>query len=152
MFVVRLVVLLLLTAFCLAMGTIPNGNAIAQVFGPLFFVVAPVLYFLPTIEAALRQHTNLLALGALNLLLGWTVIGWVGAMVWALARPGRVVTQEAAIPVPEPSWMSRPGKGPGVLPVVPAPAAERTCPYCAETVKAAAIVCKHCGRDLEPIK
>lgn len=75
MFVVRLVVLLLLTAFCLAMGTIPNGNAIAQVFGPLFFVVAPVLYFLPTIEAALRQHTNLLALGALNLLLGWTVIG-----------------------------------------------------------------------------
>lgn len=25
---------------------------------------------------------------------------------------------------------------------------ERACPYCAETIKAAAVVCKHCGRDL----
>lgn len=25
---------------------------------------------------------------------------------------------------------------------------EKTCPYCAETIKAAAVVCKHCGRDL----
>lgn len=24
----------------------------------------------------------------------------------------------------------------------------RTCPFCAETIKAAALVCKHCGRDL----
>lgn len=26
----------------------------------------------------------------------------------------------------------------------------RTCPYCAETIKMAAIVCKHCGRDIPP--
>lgn len=25
----------------------------------------------------------------------------------------------------------------------------RTCPFCAETIKAAAIVCKHCGRDIQ---
>jgi hypothetical protein len=25
---------------------------------------------------------------------------------------------------------------------------ERACPFCAETIKAAAVVCKHCGRDL----
>ena len=27
----------------------------------------------------------------------------------------------------------------------------RTCPKCAETVRAAAVVCKHCGTDLQPI-
>ncbi|MFN3303137.1 MAG: hypothetical protein ACK44A_05385 [Roseateles sp.] len=25
---------------------------------------------------------------------------------------------------------------------------EKACPFCAETIKAAAIVCKHCGRDV----
>jgi len=26
----------------------------------------------------------------------------------------------------------------------------RACPFCAEDVKAAAVVCKHCGKDLTP--
>jgi hypothetical protein len=29
-------------------------------------------------------------------------------------------------------------------------AAERACPWCAETIKAAAIVCRYCGRDIAP--
>lgn len=34
----------------------------------------------------------------------------------------------------------------------PAPArAERECPYCAETILAKAKVCKHCGREVEPL-
>jgi protein-disulfide isomerase len=30
-------------------------------------------------------------------------------------------------------------------------AEERVCPWCAETIKAAAIVCRFCGRDVEPL-
>jgi hypothetical protein len=40
------------------------------------------LYFLPTILG--RRKRNRGAIFALNLILGWTLIGWVGALVWAL--------------------------------------------------------------------
>ena len=33
----------------------------------------------------------------------------------------------------------------------PAPPTERTCPWCAETIKAAAVLCRFCGRDVEPL-
>ncbi|MBW5800058.1 superinfection immunity protein [Halomonas elongata] len=42
-------------------------------------------YMLPTLVAALRKKRNTLAIGALNVLLGWTFIGWVVALVWSLA-------------------------------------------------------------------
>jgi hypothetical protein len=98
MFVMRLIGLSLLTLFCFAMGTIPSNqaNGIAKLFGSLFFVAAPALYFLPAVEAALRKHQNLGSLLALNAFLGWTVLGWVGALIWALARPARV---EATAPL-----------------------------------------------------
>jgi hypothetical protein len=32
---------------------------------------------------------------------------------------------------------------------VPPPPTERTCPWCAETIKAAAVVCRFCGRDVQ---
>ncbi|HEY8967502.1 MAG TPA: superinfection immunity protein [Puia sp.] len=49
----------------------------------LFVLLVP--YFLPTIIAILRQKTNTGSIFALNLLLGWSLIGWVVALVWALS-------------------------------------------------------------------
>lgn len=48
------------------------------------------LYFLPGLIAYLRSHDNAVAIMALNLLLGWTLIGWVAALVWSLLakKPG----------------------------------------------------------------
>ena len=42
------------------------------------------IYFIPTGVAILRRKRNTPAIFALNLLLGWSVIGWVFALVWAL--------------------------------------------------------------------
>lgn len=41
------------------------------------------MYFLPYIVARCRGHNNASAIGALTLLMGWTMLGWVGALVWA---------------------------------------------------------------------
>ena len=52
----------------------------------LLIVLIFALYFLPTLIAFLRQHKNKLAIFLLNLLLGWTVLGWVGSLVWSVTR------------------------------------------------------------------
>jgi hypothetical protein len=39
---------------------------------------------LPTIIAAVRRAKNLLAIFLVNLLTGWTFIGWVIALVWSI--------------------------------------------------------------------
>jgi len=49
----------------------------------LFVLLVP--YFLPTIIAILRQKTNTGSIFALNLFLGWSLIGWVVALIWALS-------------------------------------------------------------------
>lgn len=39
--------------------------------------------FLPYLVAVIRSHRQRTAIGILNLLLGWTFLGWVAAIVWA---------------------------------------------------------------------
>lgn len=41
-------------------------------------------YLFPTTVAGWRHHRNGLAIAALNILLGWTLLGWVASLVWAL--------------------------------------------------------------------
>lgn len=47
----------------------------------IFFGLA--LYFLPWLVARGRDHHQAGAIAMLNLLLGWTVLGWVAALIWA---------------------------------------------------------------------
>ncbi len=44
------------------------------------------VYFLPSFIAFSRDHKNKVAIFLLNLLLGWTVLGWVGSLVWSVIR------------------------------------------------------------------
>ena len=45
-----------------------------------------VFYFLPAIIAFARSKRDAVSILVLNLLLGWTMIGWVIALVWALKQ------------------------------------------------------------------
>ena len=48
------------------------------------------LGFLPTIVAVNRKHNNTLAIFFMNLVLGWTFFGWIGALIWACTDNRRV--------------------------------------------------------------
>ena len=54
-----------------------------ELMSMLLLVGACALYVLPGFCAYGRRHHNRGAIMVLNLLAGWTFIGWVGAMVWA---------------------------------------------------------------------
>jgi hypothetical protein len=67
-----------------------------------FFLLltAITLYFVPSWVAWDRKHHQLAAILALNLLLGWTLLGWAAALVWSLtAIPAGYVPPPAASPV-----------------------------------------------------
>jgi hypothetical protein len=55
----------------------------------IIIIGIPMLYFLPAIVAGFRDHRNTGAVFVLNLLLGWTFIGWVIALVWAMTNGGK---------------------------------------------------------------
>lgn len=44
-----------------------------------------LFYFLPGSFAAFRRRKSFRWILAINLLLGWTVIGWIVALIWAFA-------------------------------------------------------------------
>jgi len=48
-----------------------------------FFGLGTAMYFFPSIVALARSKRDLLAIFLLNLFLGWSVIGWIVALIWA---------------------------------------------------------------------
>jgi hypothetical protein len=59
-------------------------SSIGQNLGTSLFVLfAAVFYFMPAFIAAGRYHRNRNAIAIMNLLLGWTGLGWVMALIWA---------------------------------------------------------------------
>lgn len=54
---------------------------------PSLFFGMLAMYMLPTIEAHLKKHPNIASISVLNLFLGWTLVGWVLALVWVLKKP-----------------------------------------------------------------
>lgn len=103
-------------------------------FGFPFFLVSAGLYFLPTIIAITRKKTNLVGIFLVNFLLGWSVIGWIVALVWA-------VSTERVDQMPPPAqavWVS------------PQPQPRRRfCTSCGSEDPTGARFCAHCGQALQ---
>jgi hypothetical protein len=80
-------------------GTQPPGQsmyAIIVSYGVFFVILglAIVLYFLPTIVGLRKQNAGGIFL--LNLVLGWTLAGWIGALIWACTAESRLVESRSA--------------------------------------------------------
>src|SRR5262249_43674456 len=87
----------------------------------LFFIAGLFLYFLPSMIAAKKR--NAAGIITLNLLLGWSVVGWIASLVWALAAEKEKLE-------------------------VPALEAVELCPACRASVFVGQRFCHSCGTSL----
>jgi hypothetical protein len=60
-----------------------NAPALAGLGGLILVTVLVFAYFFPTIVAAVRKVPNVGSVVVINLLLGWTLIGWAVALAMA---------------------------------------------------------------------
>ena len=97
-------------------------------FHPLFLLLSLFLYFLPAYLA--RNKPDFTSILLLNLLAGWTFIGWIIALIWALtARPQAPTTAQPVATPPPP----------------PAAAGSFFCTACGKPCAAGARFCSSCG-------
>lgn len=87
-----------------------------------------VFYFLPTIVAMQRNHSNDGAILFVNLFLGWTFLGWVVALAWSATDNVRTPKQNER----------RPNQN-----------ELQPCPLCGGRLNGQHHFCQHCGTELD---
>ncbi len=115
-----------------------------------FGVTVVALYFLPTICAALRRHPSGGGIFALNLFLGWSGLGWLGALVWSLSST-KIANQTVIVNNQAPTHSAAQrrqqlevDRAEQHFIAEPQPATI-SCPMCAENIKIGARKCRFCG-------
>jgi hypothetical protein len=95
----------------------------------IWIVILLALYFIPAIISFYKKHKNTTAIVLLNFFLGWTLLGWVGALIWSVYKPSNNSKNKNSLYSPNDIQL-------------------KICPHCAENIKIEANKCKHCGEFL----
>jgi hypothetical protein len=53
----------------------------------VFLPLGMACYFVPSLIAYLRGHRRVVAIFALNVLVGWTGVGWISVLIWSTNKP-----------------------------------------------------------------
>lgn len=67
-----------------------GANILGFIISLLITAVVAALYFLPSIIAWQRKKANWRSIMVINIFLGWTLLGWVGALVWAFLAENKM--------------------------------------------------------------
>jgi magnesium-transporting ATPase (P-type) len=81
-----------------ALGFARNDTNLLAPVHLMLFVLAAVVYLLPTGLAMYRDCKATVWIAVVNVLLGWTIFGWFASLGWAAA--GKMRTPSAAIEPP----------------------------------------------------
>lgn len=95
-----------------------------EFLGVALIILAVLFYFLPALIADRRKAGQSTAIGWVNLLFGWTILGWIAALVWAVSDAPKVET-------------------------LPPDTSLRDCPACYSKIDPRATICPHCRSTVE---
>jgi ribosomal protein L40E len=94
--------------------------------GVFLFLPALAAYFVPTIIAAFRRAKDMVGIVLLNVLAGWTFIGWVIALVWSIVGQKNIA----------------------IAATVPSATQEKFCAKCGAKATIGDRYCSKCGTEL----
>ena len=53
-------------------------------FCSIWLFIGLAIYFVPVIVAYIRKHNNTIPITIMTIFIGWTFLGWLAALLWAL--------------------------------------------------------------------
>ncbi len=62
------------------------------------FAVVAAVYLIPLIIAYKRDHEYVALIALINIFFGWTAIGWVGTLIWAIVGTTKGDIKESSAP------------------------------------------------------